>query len=328
MNRNRNIAIGCGVVALFMFMMFAMVAVLQMQFQHGDVKLPTGKLFKKVKTPSSGKIGLLYVAGVIHTGRSSRGFMGDQTSGSDTLVSMIEKAGEDPSIRAIVIRVNSPGGSPAGSQEIYRAIMRVRDEYGKPVIISMGDVAASGGYYISAAGDTIFADPATLTGSIGVIMGLLNYSGLMKKVGLESVTLKSVEFKDIGSPYRQMKPEEKAILQSAIDDLHQQFVTDVAAGRKMKLEDVLKIADGRVFTGEQAKRFKLVDRMGGLREALDFAAKKAGLEAPADIENLQKENPFSMLFESLSRLEPGALNKLPMESIADSLFVNPVLNPR
>jgi len=325
MNRNRNIAIGCGLIIVFLTIFSIMIGVMTAQFKGGD--MASGSIFSNFKqSAGGGKIGLIYVTGLIHAGSSGGGLMGEQTSGSDTLVNLFEKAGKDPNIKAVVVRVNSPGGSPAGSQEIYHAIMRLKTEYKKPVIISMGDVAASGGYYVSCAGDTIFADPATLTGSIGVIMNMLNYMGLFNKVGLASVTLKSGKFKDIGSPYRKMTPEDQAILQSAIDDLLQQFISDVAVGRKMKVEDVVKLADGRVFTGDQAVKLKLVDKLGGMQDAIEYAAKKTGLKMPVDVENLQKENPLAMLFGSLDQLNPGMLKKIPLQQISEMLLVNPVLN--
>jgi protease IV len=325
MNRNRNIAIGCGIIALFLIMFSVLIGLLTTQFRGNAT--PAGNIFSSIKTSGGeGKVGLIYITGLIHSGRSGSGLMGDQTSGSDTLVNLFEKAGKDPNIKAIVVRVNSPGGSPAGSQEIYHAIMRVKTEYKKPVIISMGDVAASGGYYVSCAANTIFADSATLTGSIGVIMNMLNYTGLFNKVGLEAVTLKSGKFKDIGSPYRKMQPEEQAILQSAIDDLFQQFISDVAVGRNMKLEEVVKLADGRVFTGEQAVKLKLIDKIGGLQDAIEYAAKKSGLKTPVEVENIQKENPFSMLFQSSSQLDPGMLKKMPLQQLVEMLFVNPALS--
>ncbi|MFA6448231.1 MAG: signal peptide peptidase SppA [bacterium] len=327
MNRNRNIAIGCGLVVVFMMMFSIVIGLVTAQFRS---RTSSGNsVFSNIKTSAGGeKIGLIYLTGVIHSGRSGGGLMGEQTSGSDTLVNLLESAGRDESIKAVVLRVNTPGGSPAGSQEIYNEIMRLKSKYKKPVIVSMGDVAASGGYYVSSAADTIFADPATLTGSIGVIMSLLNYNGLFEKVGLESVVMKSGKYKDIGSPTRKMTPEEQAILQSAIDDLHQQFMSDVAVGRKMKLEEVVKIADGRFFTGEQAMRLKLVDKMGGLRDAIEYAAKKTGLDMPVEVENLQKENPFSALFGSTSQVAPGMMKKAALQQAVEALLLNPVLNPQ
>ncbi|HPI76405.1 MAG TPA: signal peptide peptidase SppA [bacterium] len=220
-----------------------------------------GGLFSSAS--SGDRVGVLYISGVIHSGRSGAGgFMGSRTSGSDSIVSMIENAAVDPGVKALVVRINSPGGSAAGSQEIYDALLRFKQKK-KPVIISMGDVAASGGYYIAAAGDTIFADPATLTGSIGVIFSLVGYEELFKKVGLDSNVIKSVEHKDIGSPYRPMTEEERQILQGAVDNIHSQFISHVAKGRGMDIEEVSKLADGRLYTGEQALGNKLVDKWAG-----------------------------------------------------------------
>ncbi len=277
---------------------------------------------------SGDRVGVLYVSGVIHSGRSGAGgLMGSRTSGSDSIVSMIENAAADPGVKALVVRINSPGGSAAGSQEIYDALLRFKQK-NKPVIISMGDVAASGGYYIAAAGDTIFADPATLTGSIGVIFSLVGYEELFKKVGLDSNVIKSVEHKDIGSPYRPMTEEERQILQGAVDNIHAQFISHVAKGRGMDIEDVAKLADGRLYTGEQALENKLVDKMGGMHEAVEFAAKKADLSPSPDIEYLQKENPFLSLFETASEIGSGVLANKIAEAAAKQMLAAPGIETR
>jgi len=311
------------IVLAFLGMMGIFAALLAGQMRKSDIfkNFPTADNISS----SGDRIGVLYISGVIHAGKSSiGGFMSEQTSGSDSIVGILNKAAKDDGIKAVLIRVNSPGGSAAASQEIYNAIVRLKEK--KPVIVSMGDVAASGGYYISAASDKIFADPATLTGSIGVIMQFLNYGGLFEKYGLEGVTIKSVKYKDIGSPYRKMLPEERAILQSALDSVHQQFVRDVAKGRGLKVEEVVKIADGRVFTGEQAQKIKLVDKLGGMQEAIEYAAKKGGLDLPANIDYLQKENPFSMFFNSMSGIKPASMEELKIKKLADMLMMNPLLD--
>ncbi|HOY61964.1 MAG: putative signal peptide peptidase SppA [bacterium ADurb.Bin236] len=285
-----------------------------------------GGLFSSAS--SGDRVGVLYISGVIHSGRSGAGgFMGSRTSGSDSIVSMIENAAVDPGVKALVVRINSPGGSAAGSQEIYDALLRFKQKK-KPVIISMGDVAASGGYYIAAAGDTIFADPATLTGSIGVIFSLVGYEELFKKVGLDSNVIKSVEHKDIGSPYRPMTEEERQILQGAVDNIHSQFISHVAKGRGMDIEEVSKLADGRLYTGEQALGNKLVDKMGGMHEAVEFAAKKAGMPSSPKLEYLQKENPFMSLFETASEIGSGVLANKIAEAAAKQMLAAPGIETR
>ncbi len=189
----------------------------------------------------------------------------------------LRKFRDNPSIKAIVLRIDSPGGGVVPSQEIYAEVLKARTEGKVKVIASMGNLAASGGYYIAAATDKIVANPGTLTGSIGVIMELANVQGLLEKVGVQSVVIKSGKHKDLASPFRTMSPEERALLQSVLDDVHDQFIQAVAAGRAMKVEQVRDLADGRIFTGRQAKAAKLVDELGDLQDAIKLAARMVGI---------------------------------------------------
>jgi len=195
---------------------------------------------------------------------------------ADDVVRQLKEHLENSAVKAVVVRINSPGGVVAPTQEIYDALGRLRDE-GKPVVASLGSVAASGGYYIAAAADQIVANPGTLTGSIGVIMQLTNLEGLFKKVGLRYEIVKSGKYKDIGSFSRPMTNEERAILQSLMDDVHDQFVEAVANGRGLDRTVVLSLADGRIFSGRQAKELNLVDELGGREEAIQAAASLAGI---------------------------------------------------
>ncbi len=179
----------------------------------------------------------------------------------------LRKAVHDEHIKAVLLRINSPGGTVAMSQEISDAVKELR-EHGKPVVVSMGDVAASGGYYIASAADKIYASPGTLTGSIGVIMHLMNLSEVEKKIGVVPFVIKSGQFKDIGSMDRAPTKEEIDLLQGIIMDSYDQFVTAVADGRKMDKEQVKKLADGRIYSGRQALKVKLVDAIGGYEEAM------------------------------------------------------------
>src|SRR5213595_2869165 len=174
---------------------------------------------------------------------------------------------DNPSVKAIVLRIDSPGGAVVPSQEIFAEVRKTRAEGKIKVVTSMGNVAASGGYYIAAATDRIVANPGTLTGSIGVIMELANVKGLLKKIGVENVVVKSGRHKDIGSPFRKMSDEDRRILQSVMDDVHTQFIEAVAEGRSLDVSDVQPLADGRIFTGRQAKEIKLVDELGDLDDA-------------------------------------------------------------
>ncbi len=222
-------------------------------------------------------------------------------------VGELKRFGDNPSIKAIVLRIDSPGGGVVPSQEIHDAVQRVRNKSNKAVIASMGTVAASGGYYIAAATDRIMANPGTLTGSIGVIMEMANIEGLLKKIGVEGVVVKSGRYKDVGSPLRKMSGEEQALLQSVMDDVHKQFIEAVAEGRSLEVADVKALADGRIFTGRQAKDAKLVDELGNLDDAIQLAAEIAGIEGePKVVEPRRRfslrellETRMSMLFPKL-----------------------------
>ena len=193
-------------------------------------------------------------------------------------VDELEAYAQDPLIKAIVLRIDSPGGGVAASQEIYNAVKRVRTEKQKTVVASMGTVAASGGYYIAVASDRILANPGTLTGSIGVIMQLANFEELMDKIGVKNFVIKSGRYKDVGSPFRMMGEEERNLLQSVMDDAHRQFIEVVAEGRALDVADVETLADGRVLTGQQAKDVLLVDELGDLKDAVRLAAEMTGLK--------------------------------------------------
>jgi len=198
---------------------------------------------------------------------------------------------KDPSIKAIVLRIDSPGGAVAPSQEIYEEIRKAVTK--KKIVVSMGSVAASGGYYIAAPATRIVANPGTLTGSIGVIMEIPNVEGLMNKIGVKTEVIKSGRHKDIASVFRGIKKEEREILQGVLDNVHEQFIKAVAEGRKMLIEDVRKIADGRVFTGEQALKAGLIDEIGNLEDAIKAAARLAGIKGEPAV--VSKEERFSLI---------------------------------
>jgi protease IV len=184
-------------------------------------------------------------------------------------------------IKAVVLRVDSPGGVVAPSQEISAEVGKFAAK--KKIIVSMGSLAASGGYYISAPATLIYANPGTITASIGVILKLSNIEALMDKIGIKSYTLKTGKFKDSGSPVRQLSEEDRAMLQAVINNTHEQFVQAVAKGRKLPVEDVRKIADGRILSGEQAKAFKLVDRLGTLQDAIEEAGRLSGIAGEPEV---------------------------------------------
>jgi protease-4 len=208
-------------------------------------------------------VGLLELRGVI-------------TDAADAIEALDRFRKNDNTV-AVVLRIDSPGGAVAPSQELYDAVWRVR-EAKKPVIASLGNVAASGGYYVASAADTIFADPGTITGSIGAIMSVRQLTELAQKVGVSEQVVKSGRFKDAGNPLRPLSPEERALFQEMVDDVLTQFVMAVAKGRGMNETDVRPLADGRIYSGAAAHRVGLVDRLGGLSDALDVAWRDAGQE--------------------------------------------------
>jgi protease-4 len=200
---------------------------------------------------------------------------------SQEVVEELRGYAKDPSVKAIVLRINSPGGPVAPAQEIYQEVKRASEK--KPVVVSMGSIAASGGYYIASAATRIVANPGTITGSIGVIMEIPNIQGLMKKLGIKTVVIKSGRHKDMASAFREMSPEQRRILEELLADVHEQFVQAVAEGRGMELQQVKALADGRVFTGRQAKALGLVDALGNLQEAIQLAKELAGIEGEPTI---------------------------------------------
>lgn len=193
-----------------------------------------------------------------------------------TIIENIKRFRDEKSIKAIVLRIDSPGGAVGPAQEIYREVRKASQK--KPVIASLGTVAASGGYYIAAGADGIIANPGTITGSIGVIMGFTNFQEVLRKIGLVPVVVKSGAYKDMGSPVREMTAKEREILQNLANKIHAQFVRDVALGRKMEKDILAPLADGRIFTGEEAKDFGLVDRIGNLEDSIEWAGRKGGIE--------------------------------------------------
>lgn len=208
------------------------------------------------------------------------------------VVEALERQAKDPKVKAIVLRVDSPGGAVAPTQEIFRAVRALSKK--KRVVASLGSMATSGGYYVACAAERIVANPGTLTGSIGVVVHLANFEKLLSKLGIEGQVVKSGDFKDMGSMYRPLSERERNILQEVVNDVHEQFVEDVARSRNMELEKVRTIADGRIFSGRQAKGLGLVDELGGLKEAIQLAAKMAQIKGEPLVLEEPKEK-FSLL---------------------------------
>jgi protease IV len=235
-------------------------------------------------TTSGERVGIIEIEGTIYSAEST--------------VRQLEKYSKDNSIKAIVIRIDSPGGGMAASQEIYEKVRHVRNSR-KPVIASMGTVAASGGYYVACGADTIMANPGTTTGSIGVIAEIPNAESLLDKIGLRFEIIKSGKFKDTGSPYRKMTDDDRKYLQEWIDDAYQQFVDMVVTERRLSRAKVLQYADGRVFTGIQALKYGLIDTLGTYEDAIMLAGKIGGIQGKPKIvkERKKKMSFFDLVFE-------------------------------
>jgi protease-4 len=218
----------------------------------------------------------------------------------------LKKAAEDERVRALVLRINSPGGTVTASDILYRELELFKRRTKLPVVAVMMDLAASGGYYVALGADTILAHPTTVTGSIGTIMVSLNAQGLLEKVGVAPVTIKSGERKDMGSPFRTLTPEEREIFQSVIDDLHRQFVARVIERRRMAPEVARQLADGRIYTAEQARGHGLVDGIGYMADAVEAARRAAGVtEAKVIVYHRPRE--YRATYYAHSEVGPGAV---------------------
>jgi protease-4 len=224
------------------------------------------------------------------------------------VVETLRRHRDNPQVRAVVVRINSPGGVVAPTQEIHEAMKRLR-QAGKPVVASLGAVAASGGYYVAVAADRIYANPGTLTGSIGVIMQLANLENLLKKIGVDWVVVKAGSFKDLGNVGRPMTADERRVLQALLDDVHAQFIGAVSVGRNLERAAVLQFADGRVFSGTQAKTLRMVDALGDLEEAVNGAATLAGIPTPPAVIQPRRRVPLLDLLRS--QLGLGAAGLVP-----------------
>ncbi len=208
------------------------------------------------------------------------------------VIEKLVKIRKDENVKAIVLRIDSPGGAVGPAQEIHEEVKKTQGD--KKVLVSIGSVAASGGYYIACAADRILANPGSITGSIGVIVESFNVEELLNKVGLRSMVIKSGKLKDLGSPFRAMTEEERKLLQGVLDSVHGQFIRAVAEGRNLPVEKVREIADGRIFSGDQAKSLGLVDELGNLQDAISLAAKLAGIQGEPEVIYLEKKK-FSLL---------------------------------
>jgi protease-4 len=246
-------------------------------------------------------IAVININGAITTGEEDGGLL--ETSGtgtsSNTLMKEIRSAAEDNSVKAVLLRINSPGGSVTAAEEVGRELARFKETTHKPIVASMGDMGASAAYWLAACqSDKIYANASTLTGSIGVYMPYMNTEELYKKIGITSDKIKSGVHKDIMSPDRPMTPEEKEILQNMVNEMYNQFVTVVAAGRKMDPEQVRRLADGRVYTGKQAKELGLVDEIGNYYDALAATGNMVGLGDKPTVKTSATKHRWDFIFNS------------------------------
>src|SRR5277367_3859077 len=223
------------------------------------------------------------------------------------VVEQLKKFADDSSIKAIILHVNSPGGGVAASEEIYREVKRIHDEKKKKVVVSIETVGASGAYYVASASDKIYADQGSIVGSIGVIAEWMNYGDLLKWAKLKNVVLKTGEFKDTGNPTRDLTPNEQAYMQALIDNMFGQFVRAVAEGRGMKFEDVKSIANGKVWTGEQAMSMKLIDGVGDFETAVSETAKSVGIKGEPTLVRPDRDRKtlMDLLLGDVSQFLPG-----------------------
>jgi protease-4 len=276
--------------------------------------------------PAASQIGLVRVEGTISSG--SAGLLG--SSSAERVVKSLDKAAKDPTIKAVILRVNSPGGGVVASWEIGEAVKRVRAA-GKPVVVSMGDSAASGGYWISAGADRIIASPGTMTGSIGVIMQTVDLSAIYQKIGYKTEVFKSGAYKDIGSPNRPMTDDERKIIQDILMETYEQFVQVVAEGRKMDPAKVRQIADGRILSGRQALELGLVDELGDMHRAVQVAAELAKLEGEPKVKELNGTGTLldDLLGEDVKgSLVRGLMHWLISGRVEDGLPSQQSLNPQ
>lgn len=250
------------------------------------------------------RVAVVDISGVI-TGSHEAG---QATASARRVIEQLEKHGEDDSVRAVVLRIDSPGGTVVAAQEMHAAVLRLRRDRGKTVVASMGDLAASGGYYVACAAERVWASPGTLTGSIGVVMQFPDLRGLMGKIGVGATTVKSGEFKDIGNSFREVTPREREVLQELVDDVHGQFIHAVAEGRSLPVERVRAIADGRIWSGRQALALDLVDELGDLDAAIAGAGRLAGIPGKPEVVRERRRVRIWELFESrLGSLLPSPL---------------------
>lgn len=283
MARNREWIIGGAIVLLCLVLIMVLATRSVTKNRYEDVEISSG----------GEKLAIIKLTGPIYS--------------SDRIVRQFKQFGKNKSIKGIIFRIDSPGGGVAPSQEIYEAVKRVRNS-GKPVVVSMASVAASGGYYVACGADTIMANPGTTTGSIGVIAQFVTMHELFKKIGIEYETVKSGRFKDTGSMHREMNQADRTYLQGWIDDAYDQFVGVVAEERGLTRAAVVKLADGRVYTGRQAYKSGLVDCLGDFEDAVELTAQLAGIDGTPALIQMRRSDVslLDLLLQQAEMMVRGA----------------------
>ncbi|AFS77153.1 signal peptide peptidase SppA [Gottschalkia acidurici 9a] len=294
MKQKRLVALGVFILLLILNTAFSSV--------ENSIYTSKGEWYEEIHTQGSiEQLALLEVDGIIQDTGSGYAGLGTNYN-HQTFLKQLEYAFENESIKGVVLKVNSPGGGVLESDEIHRKISLLKKEHKKPVVVYMDGVAASGGYYISAPADKIVANRNTMTGSLGVIMEGTNYHQLAENYGVKTDVIKSGAYKDIFSPMKEMTPEERAILQSLVDESYQFFVDVISEGRKLSKERVLEIADGRIYSALQAKELGLIDEIGYLEDAISSAAKLSNADNPTVVKFKQpKWSAFDTVFSYVSK---------------------------
>lgn len=303
---------------LAMFLIIASLAAAISTWWTSD-RVPAATESLAIGKTGPAEIALIDIYGMIADSEPEDGFFGGRGATAQRLIKAIREAEQD-GVKAILLRINSPGGTAAASQMIYDELMRIRKAGKIKIVTSMGDVTASGGYYIAAASDHIIANAATTTGSIGVILHAQNVQKLFDKLGIADATIKSGANKDILSPFRPMRADERALLQALVNDTYQQFLDAVTQGRKMPLTKLKPLADGRIFTGRQALRVGLVDSLGNYQAALAKAAALAKIKGEPSVSNYTEGGFFDGFLPKLESKLPSWLgssktaswNKIPL----------------
>lgn len=278
---------------------------------------------RQKKMTGNDKLAVIYVEGMIIGGRGQVGLF-SEGGGTDHLIRQLHAARDDAAVKAVILRINSPGGTVPASQEVGEELKKLRVA-GKPVITSMADMAASGGYWLAACTDKIYANPSTITGSLGVYMPYSNWEELYKKIGVRQEKIKSGPHKDILSPDRQLTAEERAIIQTMVDDMYNQFVEVIAEGRQLDPDTVRQLADGRIFTGRQAKELGLVDELGNMYDAIDGAAALVGIQGKPEIVEYGKMSPLEVLLGAQTRF---ASDQIMLQRLQELLSASPAAVPQ